>query len=76
MSSLHGTKRNWLLLIEAVTCASPVDGKRRKQLKNLFTDRQAGLVFVTAFETLRTRHTLLTHIAWKSESGSPKTPTP
>ena len=29
-------RRNWLLLIEAVTSAGPLDGKRRKELKDLF----------------------------------------
>src|SRR5205814_3938216 len=46
---VHDTKRNWLLLIEAVTSAGPVDGKRRKELKDLFEGCKAGLVFVTAF---------------------------
>ena len=63
----HDTKRNWLLLIEAVTTAGPVDGKRRKELKNLFAGCKAGLVFVTAFETRRTMQTFVSHIAWESE---------
>jgi len=73
---VHDTKRNWLLLIEAVTSAGPVDGKRRKELKELFAGCEAGLVFVTAFETRRTMQTFVSHNAWESEvSGSPKTPT-
>lgn|GEM_PF-1931845 len=48
---VHDTKRNWLLLIEAVTSAGPVDRKRRKELKDLFAGCKAGLVFVTAFST-------------------------
>ena len=28
---VYDTKRNWLLLIEAVTSAGPVDGKRRRR---------------------------------------------
>lgn len=51
---VHDTERNWLLLIEAVTSAGPVDGKRRKELKELFCRSAAGLVFVTAFATRRT----------------------
>lgn len=61
------TKKNWLLLIEAVTSAGPVDGKRRKELKKLFTGCKAGLVFVTAFENRRTMQTFVSHIAWESE---------
>ncbi len=64
---VHDTKRNWLLLIEAVTSAGPVDGKRRKELKDLFEGCKAGLVFVTAFETRRTMQTFVSHIAWESE---------
>src|SRR5947209_8379677 len=30
---VHHVSKNWLLLIEAVTSAGPVDGKRRKELK-------------------------------------------
>lgn len=64
---VHDTKRNWLLLIEAVTSAGPVDGKRRKELKDIFADCTAGLVFVTAFETRRTMQTFISQIAWESE---------
>ncbi len=64
---VHDTKRNWLLLIEAVTSAGPVDGKRRKELKDLFAGCKAGLVSVTAFENRRTMQTFVSHIAWESE---------
>lgn len=58
--------KNWLLLIEAVTSAGPVDGKRRKELKELFTGCKAGLVFVTAYR--------LSHKSpGNRKSGSPKT---
>lgn len=59
--------KNWLLLIEAVTSAGPVDGKRRKELKELFAGCTAGLVFVTAFETRRAMQSFVSHIAWESE---------
>ena len=64
---VHHTAKNWLLLIEAVTSAGPVDGKRRKELKELFAGCKAGLVFVTAFETRRNMQSFLSHIAWESE---------
>lgn len=64
---VHYTAKNWLLLIEAVTSAGPVDGKRRKELKDLFVGRKAGLVFVTAFEDRRTMQSFVSHIAWESE---------
>ncbi|HOC32425.1 MAG TPA: BsuBI/PstI family type II restriction endonuclease [Armatimonadota bacterium] len=64
---VHDTRRNWLLLIEAVTSAGPVDGKRRKELKELFAGCKAGLVFVTAFESRQSMRSFLTQIAWESE---------
>jgi hypothetical protein len=64
---VHYTAKNWLLLIEAVTSAGPVDGKRRKELKELFAGCKAGLVFVTAFENRRTMQTFVSQIAWESE---------
>ena len=64
---IHCTKRNWLLLIEAITSAGPVDGKRRKELKELFANSKSGLVFVTAFETRRGMQSFVSSIAWESE---------
>jgi BsuBI/PstI restriction endonuclease domain/BsuBI/PstI restriction endonuclease HTH domain len=64
---VHHTAKNWLLLIEAVTSAGPVDGKRRKELKDLFADCRSGLVFVTAFEDRRTLQSFVSSIAWESE---------
>jgi hypothetical protein len=64
---VHDTKRNWLLLIEAVTSAGPVDGKRRKELKDLFKGCKAGLVFVTAFQNRATFLRFGGQIAWETE---------
>lgn len=64
---VYDKTNNWLLLVEAVTSAGPVDGKRRKELKELFAGCTAGLVFVTAFETRRDMQSFLSHIAWESE---------
>jgi hypothetical protein len=64
---VYHTAKNWLLLIEAVTSAGPVDGKRRKELKELFSGCKAGLVFVTAFENRRVMQSFIGQIAWESE---------
>jgi hypothetical protein len=64
---VHDVQRNWLLLIEAVTSAGPVDGKRRGELKELFTGCKAGLVFVTAFSTRDVMRSFLTQISWETE---------
>jgi len=64
---VHDVRRNWLLLIEAVTSAGPVDAKRRKELKELFAGCSAGLVFVTAFATRADMRAFLTQISWETE---------
>ena len=64
---VHDSSRNWLVLIEAVSTAGPVDGKRRKELKELFKGCQAGLVFVTAFETRAVMQSFLSQISWETE---------
>jgi hypothetical protein len=64
---VHDTKRNWLLLVEAVLSAGAVDWKRRNELKQLFKGCKAGLVFVTAFESRRAMQTFLPLISWETE---------
>ncbi|MGH9164632.1 MAG: BsuBI/PstI family type II restriction endonuclease, partial [Acidimicrobiales bacterium] len=46
---VHHVERDWLVLVEAVTSHGPVDAKRHDDLRLLFADSSAGLVFVTAF---------------------------
>jgi len=72
---VHHLKKNWLLLIEAVTSHGPVNPKRRLELKKLFTGSSAGLVFVTAFID---RHAMLKHlndISWETEVWVAESPT-
>lgn len=64
---VHDTSRNWLLLIEAVTSAGPIDGKRRKELKGIFTGCTAGIVFVTAFTSREVMRSFLPQISWETE---------
>ncbi|MGE5344140.1 MAG: BsuBI/PstI family type II restriction endonuclease [Candidatus Omnitrophota bacterium] len=64
---VHDPKRNWLLLIEAVTSAGSIDGKRRKELKQLFKKSKAGLVFVTAFVSRATFGKFQSQISWETE---------
>jgi hypothetical protein len=64
---VHDNQSNWLVLIEAVSTAGPVDGKRRNELKELFKGGRAGLVFVTAFETRAVMQSFLSQISWETE---------
>jgi hypothetical protein len=64
---VHDIRRNWLLLVEAVTSAGPVDSKRRMELRRLFAGSKAGLVFVTAFKDRQTMRAFLPQISWETE---------
>jgi hypothetical protein len=64
---VHDNQRNWLVLVEAVSTAGPVDGKRRNELKELFNGSRAGLVFVTAFENRGVMQSFLSQISWETE---------
>ncbi len=64
---VHDTRRNWLLLIEAVVSAGTVDAKRRQELKQLFGGCSAGLVFVTALESRQAFGRFQQQISWETE---------
>lgn len=59
--------RRWLFLIEAVTSHGPIDGKRHDELRRLFTDASAGLVYVTAFLERKALQKDLANISWETE---------
>ncbi|WP_028313796.1 BsuBI/PstI family type II restriction endonuclease [Desulfatibacillum aliphaticivorans] len=64
---LYYGKRNWLLLVEAVTSHGPVDGKRHAELAELFSGSTVGLVYVTAFPNRTIMGKYLSEIAWETE---------
>ncbi len=64
---IHDVKRNWLVIVEAVASDGPVDGKRRMELKQLFSGFKNGLVFVTAFEDKAKMRAFLPDLAWETE---------
>lgn len=64
---VYHRKKNWLVLIEACKSHGPVDHKRHIELKELFKEAKAGLVFVTAFPDRRTLMRYLDDIAWETE---------
>ncbi|PKN51609.1 MAG: hypothetical protein CVU55_11755 [Deltaproteobacteria bacterium HGW-Deltaproteobacteria-13] len=72
---VHHVKRNWLVLIEAVTSHGPVNPKRRQELKKLFAKSSAGLVFVTAFMDRHAMLKYLTDISWETEVWVAESPT-
>lgn len=68
-------EKNWLVLIEAVTSHGPVNPKRRNELKELFRNSKAGLVFVTAFPDRKTMVKYLGDISWETEVWIAESPT-
>lgn len=72
---IHYTKKNWLLLIEAVTTHGPVNPKRHQELKHLFAKSKAGLVYVTAFLTRKEMVAHLGQISWETEVWVAESPT-
>lgn len=64
---VHLPKKNWLVLIEAVTSHGPIGLKRHNELKDLFKEAKGSLVFVTAFLTRRAMTKYLSEIAWETE---------
>lgn len=68
-------RKNWLVLIEAVTSHGPVNPKRRGELKALFKGCKAGLVFVTAFLDRQAMMKYLSDISWETEVWVADAPT-
>jgi hypothetical protein len=64
---LYYAKKDWLLLVEAVTSHGPVDGKRHAELAQLFLGARAGLVYVTAFPDRASMARYIGEIAWETE---------
>jgi adenine-specific DNA-methyltransferase len=72
---LHYKKKDWLILIEAVTSHGPVDAKRHNELAKLFSTAKPGLVYVTAFPDRSTMSKYLTEIGWETEVWVAEAPT-
>lgn len=64
---IHFKKKNWLVLVEAVTSHGPIDPKRQAELKTLFAPFKDRLVFVTAFLTRKDLTKFLGQISWETE---------
>jgi len=72
---LYYPEKNWLILVESVTSVGPVDGKRHDELKKLFEESSAPIVFVTAFPTRNNLSKYISVIAWETEVWCADAPT-
>lgn len=59
--------RNWLVLMEAASTHGPVDGKRHRELSQLFAGSKAGLVYVSCFPSRAEMRKFLSVIAWETD---------
>ncbi|MBS2966573.1 hypothetical protein KGA66_26275 [Actinocrinis puniceicyclus] len=64
---VHLPDRGWLVLVEAASSHGPVDGKRHTELKQLFKDSQAGLVFISCLPSRAELRKYLKDIAWETD---------
>jgi hypothetical protein len=64
---IHFTDKNWLVLVEAVTSHGPMNPIRVDELKELFKESTAGMVFVSAFPDAATFRKHAADISWETE---------
>ena len=72
---LYYPKKDWLILVEAVTSHGPVDGKRQEELTQMFSVIKDKLVFVTAFPARTEMASYLNVISWETEVWVAEAPT-
>lgn len=68
-------ENGWLLLIESVTSNGPMSGQRHEELKKIFKDSKAPIVYVTAFPNRKAMTAFLAEIAWETEVWCADAPT-
>ncbi|MBK9157305.1 MAG: BsuBI/PstI family type II restriction endonuclease [Propionibacteriaceae bacterium] len=61
-------QENWLVLAEAASSHGPVDSKRHQELKSLFDNSTAGLVFVSCFPDRAGMRPFFPGLSWETEA--------
>lgn len=64
---IHHLKKNWLVLIEAVTSHGLINPKRKKELEIIFANTKIPLVMVTTFLSRKAIVEYLAEIAWETD---------
>jgi hypothetical protein len=64
---VHLPDRDWLVLMEAASSHGPVDGKRYRELHNLFASARPGCVLVSCFPSRAEMRKYLSVIAWETD---------
>ncbi len=65
---LFARDKNWLFLMEAASSHGPVDNKRLGELKSIFGNCSAGLVYVSCFPDRAIMRKFLSDLAWDTEA--------
>jgi len=71
---LHLPRKNWLILVEAVTSHGPVSPKRKLELEKVLAKCSAELIYVTAFLEFKEYRRHAHNIAWETEIWIAKQP--
>ncbi|WP_420622947.1 BsuBI/PstI family type II restriction endonuclease [Candidatus Poriferisodalis sp.] len=64
---VHDARRDWLVVVEAVTSHGPIDPKRRNELDELLGSTSLDLVYITAFADRPTFRQFASDIAWETD---------
>ena len=64
---LYFEKKNWVLLIEAVTSHGPVSEKRFIEISEMLEKCSAQKIFISTFPDIKTFLKYVTEIAWETE---------
>ena len=64
---LFDQKKNWLLLIEAVTSHGPVSPKRHAEIEAMLANCPADRIYITAFLSRADFRTYAADVAWETE---------
>ncbi|MEM9218041.1 MAG: BsuBI/PstI family type II restriction endonuclease [Cyanobacteria bacterium P01_F01_bin.150] len=60
-------KKNWLFMVEAVHSSNPINSVRHMKLRELTQDCTAGIIYVSAFETMKMFAKFAKEISWETE---------
>jgi DNA (cytosine-5)-methyltransferase 1 len=63
----HEAKRDWLFMIEAVHSSNPISELRHMKLRELTQECSAGVVYISAFETMQKFAQFSKEISWETE---------
>lgn len=64
---LYDKEKDWVFFIEAVTSVGPMSAERVYKIKKSCENCKSGLIFVTAFQTMRKCKEKIIEIAWDTE---------